>query len=66
MGLAGLWETWTDRVTGAVVTTCTVITCLPNELRAELHDRMPVILDPVAVIATPAVARAGRRSPAAS
>jgi putative SOS response-associated peptidase YedK len=46
MGLAGLWETWTDRATGEVVTTCAIVTCPPNELMAELHDRMPVILDP--------------------
>ncbi len=29
-----------------MVETCTIITCEPNELLAELHDRMPVILDP--------------------
>ena len=29
-----------------MVETCTIITCEPNELMAELHDRMPVILDP--------------------
>ena len=46
MGFAGLWENWTDKATGEVVTTCTIITCAPNELMAELHDRMPVILDP--------------------
>jgi putative SOS response-associated peptidase YedK len=46
MGFAGLWETWTDRETGEVVTSCAVVTCAPNELMAELHDRMPVILDP--------------------
>ena len=26
--------------------TCVIITCLPNELLASIHDRMPVILDP--------------------
>jgi putative SOS response-associated peptidase YedK len=46
MGLAGLWETWTDPATDEVVTTCTILTCEPNALMAELHDRMPVILDP--------------------
>jgi putative SOS response-associated peptidase YedK len=46
MGFAGLWETWTDRTTGEVVTTCVIVTCSPNELLAELHDRMPVVLDP--------------------
>jgi len=42
--IAGLWEEWTDPETGEVVTTCTVITCEPNEFMTELHDRMPVIL----------------------
>jgi putative SOS response-associated peptidase YedK len=46
IGFAGLWESWEDRGTGEVVETCTIITCAPNELMAELHDRMPVILDP--------------------
>jgi putative SOS response-associated peptidase YedK len=46
IGFAGLWERWHDRVSGEVVETCTIITCEPNELMAELHDRMPVILDP--------------------
>jgi putative SOS response-associated peptidase YedK len=46
MSLAGLWESWTDPETGEVVTTCTIITTEPNALMAELHDRMPVILDP--------------------
>src|SRR5206468_583119 len=46
MGFAGLWETWIDRATGEEITTCTIITCAPNELMADLHDRMPVILDP--------------------
>ena len=46
MGLAGLWEVWTDPETGEVLTSCTIITTEPNALMAELHDRMPVILDP--------------------
>jgi putative SOS response-associated peptidase YedK len=46
LGFAGLWEGWRDPATGEVVESCTVITCEPNELMAELHDRMPVILDP--------------------
>jgi putative SOS response-associated peptidase YedK len=46
IGFAGLWESWQDRATGEVVETCTIITCEPNELMAELHNRMPVILDP--------------------
>jgi putative SOS response-associated peptidase YedK len=46
MGLAGLWEAWTDPATGEAVTTCAIVTCPANELMAELHDRMPVILAP--------------------
>ena len=45
-GFAGLWEIWTDRGTGEVVTSCTIVTTEPNDLMAELHNRMPVILDP--------------------
>ena len=46
LGLAGLWEAWTDRVTGEEITTCTIVTCEPNPLMAKLHNRMPVILGP--------------------
>lgn len=46
MGFAGLWENWTDHETGEVVTSCVIITTEPNALMTELHDRMPVILDP--------------------
>jgi len=44
-GLAGLWESWQDPA-GNELETCTVLTCAPNEMMADLHDRMPVILDP--------------------
>jgi putative SOS response-associated peptidase YedK len=41
---AGLWERWTR---GAEpLDSCTIITTSPNQLLAELHDRMPVILPP--------------------
>jgi putative SOS response-associated peptidase YedK len=45
---AGLWERWKNRSDGAVVRSCTIITCPANELVAPLHDRMPVILAPEA------------------
>lgn len=45
-GFAGLWETWTDKASGEVVRSCTVITTEPNKLCAPIHNRMPVILDP--------------------
>jgi putative SOS response-associated peptidase YedK len=41
---AGLWETWTDKATGRVLETYTIITTDPNELMEKIHTRMPVIL----------------------
>ncbi|MEZ6196552.1 MAG: SOS response-associated peptidase [Planctomycetota bacterium] len=41
---AGLWESWDKGP--ARLESCTILTTTPNELVAEVHDRMPVILDP--------------------
>lgn len=41
---AGLMDTWLSP-DGSPLPTCTIITTTPNELMAELHNRMPVILD---------------------
>lgn len=43
--MAGLWEHWQD-AEGNELETCTILTTAANELVGELHDRMPVILDP--------------------
>jgi putative SOS response-associated peptidase YedK len=40
---AGLFDTWAAP-DGTKISTCTIITTTPNELVAEMHDRMPVIL----------------------
>jgi len=45
MALAGLWETWRSPV-GERVRSFAIVTTSPNQLLAELHDRMPVILAP--------------------
>jgi putative SOS response-associated peptidase YedK len=45
MALAGLWENWRSP-TGEWVRSFAVITTAPNELCAELHNRMPVVLKP--------------------
>ncbi|MEZ4237809.1 MAG: SOS response-associated peptidase [Myxococcota bacterium] len=45
-GIAGLWERWTNPISGEVFHTCTIVTGQPNELMAPVHDRMPVILPP--------------------
>jgi putative SOS response-associated peptidase YedK len=41
---AGLWEGWKDPESGEWLRTCTIITGQPNELVAQIHPRMPVIL----------------------
>ncbi|MGB0767129.1 MAG: SOS response-associated peptidase [Phycisphaeraceae bacterium] len=43
--LAGLWERWQDPA-GNELETMAILTCAPNEMMADLHDRMPCILDP--------------------
>ena len=45
MALAGLWENWRSSA-GEWVRSFAIITTTPNELCAELHDRMPVVLAP--------------------
>jgi putative SOS response-associated peptidase YedK len=42
--MAGLWETWTDKATGEVVETFTIVTTDANATVRPVHDRMPVIL----------------------
>jgi putative SOS response-associated peptidase YedK len=41
---AGLWEEWERE--GEVIESCAIITTEANDLMAEYHDRMPVILNP--------------------
>ncbi len=45
---AGLWEQWRDRTlrNAPLLESCTIITTDANELVEDLHDRMPVILEP--------------------
>lgn len=40
---AGLWEYW-ETAEGGPIESCTIITTTANELLAQYHDRMPVIL----------------------
>ncbi len=41
---AGLWEHW-QSPDGSDLETCTILTTTPNSLLAEVHNRMPVIVD---------------------
>lgn len=40
---AGLWERW-NSPDGSEVRSCTIITCDPNAMVKEIHNRMPVIV----------------------
>jgi putative SOS response-associated peptidase YedK len=42
---AGLWDSWSGP-DGSQVKSCTIITTVPNNLMALIHNRMPVILHP--------------------
>lgn len=45
MAFAGLWEHWSSP-DGSEIESCTIVTMAPNELMAQVHNRMPVILKP--------------------
>ena len=47
MALAGLWENWRSPA-GEWVRSFAIVTTTPNELCAEIHNRMPVVLKPEA------------------
>ena len=42
-GFAAIWSSFRTPV-GQRVGTCAILTCMPNELVAPIHNRMPVIL----------------------
>jgi putative SOS response-associated peptidase YedK len=42
----GLWEGWKDPQSGERVETYTIITTPPNEVSGQIHDRMPLIIEP--------------------
>lgn len=43
--IAGLWDIWLDVDTNVLLPTCLMITMPPNRAMAEIHDRMPAILE---------------------
>jgi putative SOS response-associated peptidase YedK len=45
-GIAGIWENWKEPASGEWLRTFAIITTDANELVADIHDRMPVILAP--------------------
>jgi putative SOS response-associated peptidase YedK len=45
LALAGLWAGWREPETDEVRRTFTIVTTTPNDAMADLHDRMPVVLE---------------------
>ncbi len=43
--MVGLWAKWKDPKSGNEIQSCTILTCGPNDVMAQLHNRMPVILE---------------------
>ncbi|MFS2185659.1 SOS response-associated peptidase [Mucilaginibacter sp. Mucisp84] len=43
--IAGLWDVWIDIKTNVLLPTFAMITMPPNRAMAEIHDRMPAILE---------------------
>ncbi len=48
LAFAGLWAQWKGELNGnvAVVRSCTILTAAANDTMKQIHDRMPVILEP--------------------
>lgn len=42
---AGLWESWTDKSTGEIVESCTILTKAAEGKMRDYHERMPVLID---------------------
>lgn len=43
---AGLWENWTDKATGETLQSVAIVTTAASDFLRDLHDRMPVSLEP--------------------
>jgi putative SOS response-associated peptidase YedK len=49
LSFAGLWDRWTDPQSGQPLISCTIIVTDANAFTRPIHDRMPVLLEPVDV-----------------
>ena len=46
MTIAAIQDGWADPQTGELIRSCAMVIGEPNKLVSEVHDRMPVILEP--------------------
>jgi len=46
LSIAGLWDEWRNRASGETVVSCTLIITDANRFTMQIHDRMPVLLEP--------------------
>jgi putative SOS response-associated peptidase YedK len=42
---AGLWDQWWNKQAGETISSCAMVVTQANEFVAEVHDRMPIILE---------------------
>jgi putative SOS response-associated peptidase YedK len=45
IAFAGLWDAWMDKETGEAIESCSIITVPATHRMAEIHDRMPAVLE---------------------
>jgi putative SOS response-associated peptidase YedK len=45
-GIAGIWENWKEPASSEWIRTFAIITTNANELVADIHDQMPIVLAP--------------------
>jgi len=45
LAFAGLWDAWSDRETGEVIESCSIVTVPATHQMELIHDRMPAILE---------------------
>jgi putative SOS response-associated peptidase YedK len=45
IAFAGLWDVWMDKETGGAIESCSIITVPATHQMAEIHDRMPAVLE---------------------
>jgi putative SOS response-associated peptidase YedK len=44
--IAGLWDAWQDKQAAETIKSCAMVIADANEFVGEVHDRMPVVLEP--------------------